>query len=354
MMKITTLITLFIGFTSFSQLVLNSDDFATAGNAFIVNSSNNLDVDFESTGEDYYWDFLFLTPDNQNVVTYYETTGLPFLLNLVYGPNAQVNYRASYSLDANIPLDLIGGFLPVEISDVNQYSKLSPDSLTLLGLSMSVDGNGIPARSDTIETRLKFPLSYGNTHFSRGYTKLNMNPILDAQWIQHRTRTTEVDGWGTIKTIHGTYDALRVKHEITESDSFYYQGTWIPIPVPPTVEYEWWGDGQLLPILKISTVLVGGFEQVTAVEFRDEDYVGLDEIDLIAEVYPNPSSGEIKVSLKESVNSIEILDLNGRVLLNDSNPQLINTYSIQQFEAGVYLLRVNNTYVTKRIRFVKN
>lgn len=352
-MKLLTITFLVIGSYLNAQLVLDASDFATSGDAFIVNSSNNLEVDFESTGEDYYWDFLFLTADNQSIVSYSSTSGLPFLLNLVYGPNAQVNYRASYFMDANIPLDLIGDFLPVAIDEVSQYSKLSPDSLTLLGLSMSIDGNGIPARSDTIETRLKFPLAYGNSHFSRGYTKLNMNPILDAQWIQHRTRTTQVDGWGTIKTLHGSYEALRVKHEITESDSFNYQGIWIPIPVPPTVEYEWWGDGQLLPILKISTVLVGGIEQVTAVEFRDEDYLSLEQLELNAIVYPNPVDDVLTLQLEEQVDAIVISDINGRVLLHDKTIELINTYSMEDFESGVYFISIFNSTGSKQLQFVK-
>src|SRR5690606_32965204 len=115
-------------------------------------------------------------------------------------------------------------------------------------LSASINGTGLPIKSDTIETRYKFLLNFGDVHYSRGYTKLDMNPIYDAVWLQYRQRNTEVDGWGSVTTPYGTFDVLRVKHTITERDSLRFEifgnQTWIPIPVPQSNIYEWITNGE--------------------------------------------------------------------------------------------------------------
>jgi parallel beta-helix repeat protein len=59
-------------------------------------------------------------------------------------------------------------------------------------------------------------------------------------------------------------------------------------------------------------------------------------------VFPNPVRGECLVKSKEHILSVEIIDMNGRVLIrqrgDDLNKVLINTRSLKQ---GIYILRVN-------------
>src|SRR5690606_27842121 len=76
-------------------------------------------------------------------------------------------------------------------------------------------------------------------------------------------------GWGQITTPYGTFDAIRVQHYITESDSINFEGNWFGIPVPDSYIYEWLATGEKEPILRIRTSEIGGNEVVTAVEYKD-------------------------------------------------------------------------------------
>lgn len=339
---------------SFAQITLTSADFGSSGDTVRMTNASDLTADFLSTGPNHTWSFTQFTPASQTVKRFgpmSEISGFPLF---VYGPTASVNYKASYYMDANIPLDQVAGFLPIQLEDIYQYSKKTADSITLLGLSMTVNGTAIPAKADTIETNYSFPLVYGNTHFSRGYTKLNMNPIFDAQWIQHRTRTTTVDGWGQLTTVYGTFNVLRVKHEITENDSIFYNGTWIELPVPPSTEYEWIAQGEKVPLLKMTTSNVIGNEQITSIEYRDNQVLGINDLTTLnVEIYPNPVSDVLHVKMDSEVSMIQLIDVAGRIVLSDKNPSLTNSYSIADLQVGTYQLLLTNYLGSKVVTIIK-
>ncbi len=344
-------------FTSFGQITINSTDCATAGNTVFLSQSNALMEDFATTGPNTTWDFSNLTASSQNTVTFGSMSGLSPLILLQFGNFAPTKYKATYWLPTNIPIDLLSGILPVEFSDINQYTRLTSDSMTLVGISMNVSGFGVPTQSDTIETRLKFPLNYGDSHYSRGYTQFDLNPIVEAMWTQSRTRTTTVDGWGSVTTPFGTFNALRVKHVITENDLVNYQGFEIPLPIPSTTEYEWWANGQKVPVLKMTTVSLLGNEQLTAIEYLDEEIVsaGIETQALEnASVYPNPTNDQITLKTEETPDFVEILDFMGNVVLSDKTPSIENTYSLEKFSAGVYQLRISIDGDIQTARVIKH
>ena len=168
-MKTTLLFLTFLPTALFSQITLTSADFATSGDTVRISKATDNSIDFASTGPNQTWDYSYLTFDSQLRRDYQGTTGLPLLINFVFGPMASNNYRATYFLPStDLPIDQAGAFLPVTISDMMQYSKLTSDSITSVGLSLKVNGNGIPVKSDTIETRYAFPLNYNDVHYSRG------------------------------------------------------------------------------------------------------------------------------------------------------------------------------------------
>jgi len=355
MKKILTCCAVLSLFTSFSQITINSTDCATAGNSVLVNQSNDLMSDFQTTGPNITWNFSNLTSASQSTLTFGGMTGLSPLILFNFGTFAPTKYKATYWLPTNIPIDLLSGILPVEFSDINQYTRLTADSMTLVGLSVMVSGFGVPAQSDTIETRLKFPLNFGNTHFSRGYTAIDLNPIADGAWSQNRTRTTTVDGWGSVTTPAGTFDALRVKHEISESNSITYQGFTIPVPAINTVEYEWWANGKKIPVLKMTTIDILGNEQLTAVEYLDGQPAGIDA-NYFGEVvvYPNPTTNLLTVSSQEIPDLIELIDLLGKVVISDKTPNISNNYSLENLNNGVYQLRLTKDGNSQSTRVIKN
>lgn len=363
MKKILLLTCLAFGSISFSQITLIPADFATGGDTVRMSQANDDGFDYLSTGAGYVWDFSSLIPVSQSLDDYRSMAGAPAFLNFIFGTFAPLKYQASYFMESSdLPIDQLTSFLPVSIEDIFQFTRISNDSVTSVGYSMVVDGNDVPFKSDTIEKRYDFPVDYLNTHFSRGYTVIDFNPMVDAIWNQHRTRATTVDGYGSITTPYGTFDALRIKHDIVEIDSLYMVlpivgGTWIPLPIPPSHEYEWWTNDEMAPILKITTNDIAGTETVTQIEYRDI-YRGLDagisENGLEFNFYPNPAQRELILNAAENIEKVRIYDAKGVLVLEkktDNTQQVI--LDIENLSAGEYQLQIISDSQTGAASFIK-
>lgn len=327
---------------SIAQITLTSTDFANAGDTVRMSQTQTFPYDFTETGPNAVWNFAGLDPNSQTLKGY-EPIGSGFgLIQFTYGSFAPTNYQASYSSEATqLPLDMLGAFLPVQLDDIFQYTRVTADSITSIGYSFSANGQGIPAKSDTIETRYNLPLTYQDDHFSRGYTKLNMNPILDATFIQYRTRSTYVDGWGQITTPFGTFPAIRVQHLITEIDSFSYEGQWFGVPVPDTYFYEWWTNGQLEPILRVQTNVVQGDEVVTMTEYRDiyrPELLSISELGAQVNLFPNPTTLILKIKSDQKFDRYDVVDFLGKVVLTIENPEIESEINVSTLMSGTYFL----------------
>lgn len=356
MMKLRLLLFAFLPVMVFSQITLTDVDFADAGDTVRMSKATDNSIDIITTGANQTWDYSYLTFDSQLRRDFEETSNLPFLINAVFGQLAQNQYRATYYLPAtDLPINQVGSFLPITIADLVQYSRKTADSITSIGLSLSINGTALPVRSDTIETRYAFPLNYGDVHYSRGYSKIDMNPIYDAIWIQYRQRLSEVDGWGSITTPFGTYDALRIKHTITETDSLRIDllgnQTWIPIPVPKSYIYEWFTNGEKDALLRISTSETGGNETVTSIEYRDFNLTNsIDELAIDFEIYPNPANQVISVNNFPFNSQYYVVDNNGSIVLEGD---LIDKINIAHLASGSYELVIKADKQIGKKSFIK-
>jgi Secretion system C-terminal sorting domain len=359
-MKSALLFLSFLPAIVFSQITLSNSDFADGGDTVRMSTATDLTIDYTTTGASSTWDYSTLTPTGQELKEYNSMSSAPIFVNIVFGAFAASDYQATnYASSTAIPLGQIGGFLPVNITDVFQYSKNSADSITSVGFALAVDGNDIPFKSDTIETRYKFPLTFNDSYYSRGYSKLDMNPFYNGIWIQYRQRTSNVDGWGSITTPYGTFDAVRIDHFITETDSLYMDiagGFWVELPIPDAHIYEWWTNGEKEPILRITTSLVLGNETVTDIEYRD-NYLGLDaaveELSLNFSIYPNPAENEIHLNDLPHHASYYIASIDGKVVQSGSVSSIENMIDISQLAKGTYELIISTKGVYKTSSFVK-
>ncbi|MDG1331069.1 MAG: T9SS type A sorting domain-containing protein [Crocinitomicaceae bacterium] len=336
------------GFAS-AQITLSNADFADGGDTVRMSSTTDPTIDFLSTGANYTWDFSGLVAESQVLKNYFDLGGTSVLMQFLFGGFAPPAYQATnYTASNDLPLDQFGSFLPVNISEVNAVSKNTADSITSIGFSIVVDGNEVPFKSDTIETRYQFPANFGDVYSSRGYTNLDLNPIFDAIWIQYRQRSSNIDGWGQITTPLGSFDALRIRHAIQEQDSLYIGqfGTWIELPIPASNIYEWWTTGELEPILRITTSDFNGTETVTDIEYRDVyDPLLAGTSELISEVnvYPNPATNELKLDGFQIGSSYIIISAEGKLVQSGDVDISSQTISLEDFESGSYTLLVKNT-----------
>jgi PKD repeat protein len=95
-----------------------------------------------------------------------------------------------------------------------------------------------------------------------------------------------------------------------------------------------------------------------------EDYIvnltsgaGLDETPLAAiQVYPNPANEVLFVDVKdlEGINSIEVLDMNGKQILVQNKIEAgVNTLTIDHLDAGMYQVRVTQNGYQSTQRLIK-
>ena len=341
-----------------AQIELNEENFSTV-NAKERMSSAAIATEVDlNTGEGYFWDFSDLTPTNQTLEEYNPVSDLGSIAGFQFGNFAPDKYKATYYiLNPDVPLSALPSFLPIQFSDYNNLMRLSEDSLSLVGVSVTINGQTLPIRYSEIETQYYFPVKYGDQYTTRGRFDQDMNPMVDAQWRQKRQHDVHVDGWGKVFTPMGSFDCLRVKHTIVEQDSIYASingfGMWVPLNVPKQIVYEWRTTSEGSPLVRIKANLQGTNENVTSIEYRDDAvFVGLDELgnDISLSVYPNPVFNAMHVNTNTSFEKYTILSVDGKTVQSG-----VFTASIDcsQLGSGAYLLRLSgkNNVVSKA--FVK-
>ena len=90
------------------------------------------------------------------------------------------------------------------------------------------------------------------------------------------------------------------------------------------------------------------------------DYLGLMEADLsFFELYPNPTTGSFNIQANEAEGffSVEVTDLNGRVVKTFKNyitGNEIKSVDLKNSETGTYFVKIYNNNVFKTFRVVKN
>ncbi|WP_343637444.1 T9SS type A sorting domain-containing protein [Fluviicola sp.] len=331
---------------SFGQITLTDQHFAGPDETYIFSTLTDPTIDYATTGANHTWDFSTMVPQSQRNLITRPTTQLAGTSIFLFGSFAPAPYKATYFNETtDLPLDQASSFLPIPIDELNAFTRRAADGVTSIGYELVSGGQGLGFRSDTIETRYALPMTYGNSYESRGYTNLDLNPIYDAIWRQHRHRVSNVDGWGTVKTPYGQFDALRIHHVIDELDSIYFTfqgfGMWIPIPVPLTHEYEWRSTSDKESVMKIRTNEIGGNETVTAVEYRDNfNGLGLTESALKVAFYPNPAVNELHVSTEEKAENFVIVDQAGRIWKRISGTSKDQVIDVSDLASGSYSLVV--------------
>lgn len=343
MKYILNLLAAIFSFSAIAQTTITSTDFIIAGDTVGVSTTADLSIDFQTTGQNSTWDYSNLMENSQLFEIAYDISTAGMVVEFQFGNFAPPQYQASfYQPFDGLPLDQLGGILPVSIESINRLTKIENDKVTYLGYSLEVDGQQVGFRSDTIETAYVFPLNYGDNYSSRGYTNMDFNPVFDAQFIQYRQRDSNVDGEGQLITPFGTYNTIRIHHHITELDSVRVNlggfNQWFPINRTIS-EYEWWDNNLKRPVLKIETEGAMGSETPTRVTFLNHQLADLPKNSIEVAVYPNPSSDFINIQSKEIIQKINVLSSTGKIV----NSFVLNSSSIsidlQDLAPGMYTLQ---------------
>lgn len=345
--------------TCFSQITLNENDFPKAQDTVRFSEATNPNLDYSKSGTGITWDFSNLAPNNQFVR---EFTSIGFSpVQLTFGILAPAPYRASYFIPENtLPLDQLNGFLPISLSDARSYQKSTNNSITKLGYSIKISGADVAFKSDTIETKYKFPMDYQQVFTTKGYTFIDLNPAADFKVKQYRNVTSTVDGYGQLILPIGTFEVLRLKREILEIDSIYQSffgfPVWVGIPPIRTTEYEWVGQNKKDVLLKIVVSNANGINQIQSIEYQDiyrNLLSSVGELENNVTIYPTFADNYLHVNSNFDIVNFEILDMQGEIKLIGNLESKSSTINLTSLNSGLYFVRVKSDLGYSTYRFIK-
>lgn len=352
------IIAAFYSLVATAQLEVSITDFASKYDTVRYTNTQDFSFDFIQTGTDFLWDYSGLIGTSQTLLDHKSPDDADQLTASFFGSFVTPTYRASYYLPAtDIPISQFSGFLPVNIENLYRFYRRTNTSLNIVGLSLVIEEFGLSSRSDTIEIAYELPMTFGDAWQSVGYTKLDFSIALPAQFVQYRQRSSEVDGYGTLTTPYGSFEAIRVHHIINEIDSLLIDlgGGVTPVAIPITThEYEWWTNEQKGPLLKVVANEIAGDEVITSVQYRDNyqaDLVaGLQENGLFSfSVFPNPVTEFCSVSVSEA-GMVYVLDLSGRIMGEQPVSPGISVINTSEWASGTYLVLFHSAQGTQVIQ----
>lgn len=349
---LTIIVLITITTISNGQITINSSDLTNSGDQFVISTGTAFSgMDPALTGANYVWDYSLLTSSSQTIDTIFDESSTGSLLSLYFidngfNPNRSNQCRHGNSFSAG----------QVNVSDVWDFFYNSSASFAQPGYGAIVNGAPLPIAFTPKDIIYQFPLTYNSTNVSlSGYT-LDLTTTLGIYYSVEKTRSNLVDGWGTVTTPYGTFDALRVMSTIVEVDSFYIDSLGFGFATPPieTVEYKWLSPGKGVPVLQVNTA-VGGI--VTGISYLDSmQTTATTEIpSAISEItlFPNPVSKELYVKynvLSKGNLMLEIYSSTGQLITSEQEEKnmtgeiKIKKIDLEKYNltAGNYFLRIRN------------
>ncbi|HMM11358.1 MAG TPA: hypothetical protein PKE03_04595 [Bacteroidales bacterium] len=226
-----------------AQITINNLDFANANDTVRTSmSANVLGFDFASTGPNYTWNYAGLSFETQRLDTFYTITQAPPIFLLTFLSVANLATKLGMQQ-----------FLPgIQIGDAWQFFNKGLTNYRDWGYGFIITDIPLPLRFTTPDLLYNFPLSYNQNYSSNASLEY---PLSGVGYISiARNRQNHVDGWGSLTTPFGTFQTLRVKSTVRESDSIYIDSIGQGIRINRSyIEYKWLAKNQKIPLL-VATV----------------------------------------------------------------------------------------------------
>lgn len=236
----------------------SSGDTIRYSNANLLNAGNP-----GNGGANQQWDFSDLIPTSQGLYEYKSSMQTPYILN--FGFNA-IGLKIADTL----------GQGQLTITDVYNFYRKSSNGWNNVGIGFRYSSFPLPQsgkHSDPDEVYI-LPMNYNDSHrttFSVGVPiSLGLFPI--GNYYQSGTRTSVVDGWGTITTPYGNnISCLRVRSTVEQYDSIAISQPALNFGFPNSrVEYKWISTTEKIPILEMIGTLLNGRFTATQIRYRDK------------------------------------------------------------------------------------
>ncbi|MBI5220016.1 MAG: T9SS type A sorting domain-containing protein [Bacteroidia bacterium] len=350
MKKIFCCLLLIIPIWAIAQITIDNNDMPVPNDTFRLSLTNNLQgIDPALTGQNYTWDFTALTPNSQTIDTFFSVLSsyIPVAYNLVFNNPLDQAHKATVATRSFVTTNPVP---QVQISETYDFFKVAGSGYTKVGQGAKINGLPAPMKYDVPEIFYTFPVQYGHIDSSASAYGLSVPGM--GYYGQFIKRVNTVDGYGSLTTPYGTFDAMRIKSVIYTSDTIYLDtiSHGFLINRPTETQYIWLGDNQGDPLLLVSKT-----NNNTNVRYKDH-FVATDVSNNLIRnreirIIPNPVKESFTVFSDIPYSKIEILDITGKLITTQKNKT--GEINISTLTEGLYFIKIydNNNILlaTKKI-----
>ena len=284
-----------------SQISITSSMLPGANDTLITQSATLLTaVDLDLTGTSYYWDFgpevLTILP-NSTTLPCYDVDDTPLAYQFLF--NNPFLYPAHNS-DYGNGVEAFS-LATISFEDAYMYYKNSGNQFSITGMGASI--NGIPLAAQKIDPELLFntPLDFMDSDAS--YSEMEFSIPGFGFYGQTVDRSYLCDGWGTMSIAGAEYEVLRIRSEVSGTDSIYSEtfNFGLQLPRPATVEYTWYAAEFKVPLLQI-IVTEGTVSSVTTAPLALSS--AMNEVTTGRALFPNPANAYIYLGVGHPATTV--------------------------------------------------
>jgi hypothetical protein len=348
-MKTKTLLLLFVAFTTatMAQITINNADLPTVNGLYIRDNAGNTSIiDLNVTGPNSSWDYTSLSSNGIDTIDYVTVAST----NVAY----QFFFNNPFSPDYDSDLAIKAPDFPsiLAVTNVVNYFKISSNNgYYQTGFGATISGIPASVKYDPRDKVLPLPCTFGQNISNPFEWNFDIPGV--GSYGQRKTRTVEVDGWGTLNLPNGgSYNTLRVKSTIQGIDTVYISQFSFGIAIPSTqLEYKWYAQGEGEPVLTVNATLVSGNTNITGVNHKHHEPSAIQSNSIIKtnlDLFPNPAENIIYIKYFTPLQAalmINLLDATGKVVMSNqyqTNAAVNNSYQMDASELskGFYSLQV--------------
>ncbi|GAB4453312.1 MAG: hypothetical protein Fur0028_08790 [Bacteroidales bacterium] len=329
MKKLFFIFSFCISIQAFAQITITQYDLPTVNDTIFYKTGNINNFDPNLTGANTTWDFSQLSLNNQRSDTIISVTSTPVVYNVVF------NFTIANLAFINQSPPQIGGGLTV--SDYYDFYKKSSTYYRKAGFGATINGVQTPVKYDNPELFFKLPLTFGTSDSS--ISSYGMQIPNNGYYGQTIYRKHEADGWGTIITPYGTYDAIRVKETVNITDTIFSAqfNFGYTINRPTSYEYYWLTNG-----LKSHVAKVTKSGAINNIEIRFEPATYINNIeDEQLKIFPNPVSENMIIrNLPTGHKTLILVNALGQKFMDCTTLENEIHLNTSHFPCGMYYLIV--------------
>ena len=323
-----------------SQITLTKADMPIAGDSIYLSLPDSLaEIDLSDTGPNSSWDFSYLEAAFQQREVFLSPSQSPFSLQIFF-------LGATIVREISSP-DSIAG---IALGEGFEYFNSGNSAYEGMGWGGSVNGIPVPLVNNPKDQVYSFPLTYGDDTISTSFVAELAVPGLNVYLRQERSRTNIVDGWGSLSTPYGLFDALRLTSTIVGRDSFALDTVGFAANIPTSRQYKWLTNGKGIPVFQVNTIEIDSIGEVqTSIRYqdsaRDVPLLGIaTSLETKAlQLFPNPASKTVSIEgnfTPGKIYSLQIFSADGKLISKMDMKTGFETLELTSLPIGSYLVRV--------------